>query len=171
MQAALMASPAKKGATEGDFEDSAPASVPVKESEPHRASSAPGAGHAVRAIELASASYRIPPGANFAEVKVRRTSAADQSSFQWWTEGATALSGVDYVPQLPARVTFERGSRTATLFVKLLPDSARKQSAKFEVVIGGASKGNSLVGLARAQVVLAPVVVATASAASVPPIG
>ena len=94
---------------------------------------------------------------------MRRASAGDQSSFEWWTEGSTAMSGVDFVPQLPAKVTFERGSRTATLFVKLLPDSARKQSAKFDVVIGGASKG-ALVGLARTQVVLAPVVVAAGSA-------
>ena len=170
MRAASIASPLARPATESnEFEDSPPVSVPIKEPEAHRATPSAGSGRAARAIELASASYRIAPGANFVEVKVRRTSATDQSSFQWWTEGSTALSGVDYVPQLPARVTFERGSRTATLFVKLLSDSARKQTAKFDVVIGGASKG-SLVGVARTQVVLAPVVVATASATSVAPI-
>jgi hypothetical protein len=146
--------------------DSAPPPVPVRDAEAHRPPTT-GSGHAAREIELASASYRIPPGANFAEVKVRRASAGDQSTFEWWTEGATALSGVDYVPQLPARVTFERGSRTATLFVKLLADSARKQTAKFDVVIGGASKG-TVVGLARTQVVLAPVVVASSSASATP---
>jgi hypothetical protein len=86
---------------------------------------------------------------------VRRTSAADRSTFEWWTEESTALSGVDYVAQPPAKVTFPRGSRTASLFVKLLEDSARKRGAKFDVVIGGASKG-TLVGLSRAQIVLAP---------------
>jgi serine/threonine protein kinase len=165
MRAASIASPLARSAR-SEFEDAPPPTS--KEPETRRAAAA-GSGRAPRAIELASASYRIAPGANFVEVKVRRTSAADQSSFEWWTEGSTAMSGVDYVPQLPARVTFERGSRTTTLFVKLLSDSARKQTAKFDVVIGGASKG-TLVGLARTQVVLAPVVVATASAASVPPI-
>ncbi len=114
--------------------------------------------HAARAIDLASASYRIPRGANFAEVRVRRTSASDRSSFEWWTEESTALSGVDYVAQPPATVTFQRGSRTLSLFVKLLEDSGRKGSAKFNVVIGDASKG-TLVGVSRAQVVLAPVAV------------
>jgi serine/threonine protein kinase len=108
-----------------------------------------------RSIDLASASYRVLPGANFAEVRVRRTSASDRSSFEWWTEESTALSGVDYVPQPPARITFQRGSRTASLFVKLLADSARKDSAKFNVVVGDTSKG-TLVGLSRAQIVLAP---------------
>jgi Protein kinase domain len=148
----------------GDSETAAQNNALSKDAEGHRPTV-----RAAREIELASASYRIPPGANFAEVKVRRASAGDQSSFEWWTEGATAMSGVDFVPQLPAKVTFERGSRTATLFVKLLPDSARKQSAKFDVVIGGASKG-TLVGLARTQVVLAPVVVASGSAGPAAPI-
>ncbi len=68
------------------------------------------------------------------------------------------MSGVDYVAQPPATVTFQRGSRTLSLFVKLLEDSGRKGSAKFNVVIGDASKG-TLVGVSRAQVVLAPVAV------------
>ncbi len=125
------------------------------------------AKRASRAVDLASASYRVLPGANFAEVRVRRTSASDRSSLEWWTEESTALSGVDYVPQPPARITFQRGSRTASLFVKLLADSARKDSAKFNVVIGDASKG-TLVGLSRAQIVLAP---GAAAPGTAPPSG
>jgi len=52
------------------------------------------------------------------------------------------------------------------LFVKLLEDSALKRGAKFDVVIGDASKGTS-VGLSRAQIVLAP----SAAASGTPPIG
>jgi hypothetical protein len=111
--------------------------------------------HAARGINIASTSYRVPRGANFAEVRVRRKSALGRSSFEWWTEESTALSGVDYVSQPPAKVTFLRGSHTASLFVKLLGDSARRQNAKFNVVIGEATKG-TLVGLSRAQIVLAP---------------
>jgi hypothetical protein len=164
--AAAQSTLASSEAPPANESEAAPADGASKDAEAHRP--APS-GHAARAIELVSTSYRIPPGANFAEVKVRRTSGSDQASFEWWTEGATALSGIDYVPQSPARVTFERGSRTTTLFVKLLADSARKQTAKFDVVIGGPSKG-TLVGLARTQVVLAPVVVASSSP-SAPPIG
>ena len=108
------------------------------------------------AINLASASYRLRPGANFAEVKVRRSSASsERASFEWWTEESSALSGVDYVAQPRSTVTFLPGSRTTSLFVKLLADSPRKRPAQFDVVIGGASRGTSL-GVSRAQVMLAP---------------
>jgi hypothetical protein len=108
------------------------------------------------AINLASASYRLPAGANFAEVKVRRSSASsERASFEWWTEESSALSGIDYVAQPRSTVTFLTGSRTTSLFVKLLADSPRKRPAQFDVVIGGASRGTSL-GVSRAQVMLAP---------------
>jgi serine/threonine protein kinase len=158
MLAASTAAPAS------DSEDTATTAETRKNSDAHHPAPT---GHTARAIELVSASYRIPPGANFAEIKVRRPSTAGPSSFEWWTEGATAMSGIDYVPQLPARVTFERGSHTTSLFVKLLADSARKQTAKFDVVIGGPSKG-TMVGVARTQVVLAPVVVASSSGSTTP---
>lgn len=110
----------------------------------------------VAAINLASASYHMRPGANFAEVRVRRSSASpDRASFEWWTEESSALSGIDYVAQPRSTVTFLPGSRTTSLFVKLLADSSRKRPAIFDVVIGGASKGTSL-GVSRAQVMLAP---------------
>jgi serine/threonine protein kinase len=108
------------------------------------------------AINLAAASYHMPPGTNFAEIRVRRSSAsAGRSSFEWWTEESSAVSGVDYVAQPRSKVTFLPGSRTTSLFVRLLADSSRKQAAKFDVVIGGASRGISL-GVSRAEIILAP---------------
>jgi hypothetical protein len=163
MTAAAMATASASKST-APADDAAPSATAETESsdasgklasDEHHATSTVSSRHVSRAIGLASASYRVPVGANFAEVRVLRTSASDGSSFEWWTEESTARSGVDYVPQQPAKVTFQHGSRMATLFVKLLGDSGRKQSAKFEVVIGGASKGTS-VGLSRAEVVLAP---------------
>jgi serine/threonine protein kinase len=109
-----------------------------------------------QAINLAPASYHVPPGTNFAEILVRRSSAsADRSSFEWWTEESSAVSGVDYVAQPRSKVTFLPGSRTTSLFVRLLADSSRKQAAKFDVVIGGASRGISL-GVSRAEIILPP---------------
>ena len=145
--------------------DAAPTESTIKAAtEGHHAAS-PAVRHGSRSIDLASSSYRVKPGANFAEIRIRRTSASDASSFEWWTEESTALSGVDYVPQSPAKVTFQRGSRTAVVFVKLLADSARRDGAKFNVVVGDVSKG-TLVGLSRAQIVLAP----GAAGSSEPPI-
>jgi serine/threonine protein kinase len=152
MTAAAMATASASKST-APADDAAPSATAETESsdasgklasDEHHATSTVSSRHVSRAIGLASASYRVPVGANFAEVRVLRTSASDGSSFEWWTEESTARSGVDYVPQQPAKVTFQHGSRMATLFVKLLGDSGRKQSAKFEVVIGGASKGTSV---------------------------
>jgi hypothetical protein len=113
-----------------------------------------GAGPDRETIDFASTSYTVPPGAKFAEIRVRRNRASrGRESFEWWTEDSSALSGIDFVTQRPAKVTFLPGSRTASLFVKVLDDSARKQPAKFDVVIGGASKG-TLLGVSRAEVTL-----------------
>jgi hypothetical protein len=113
-----------------------------------------GAGPTREKINFASASYVLQPGAKFAELRVRRNTASpDKASFEWWTEDSSALSGIDFVTQPRAKVTFLPGSRTASLFVKVLDDSARKQAAKFDVVIGGASKG-TLLGISRAEVTL-----------------
>jgi len=43
-------------------------------------------------------------------------------------EESSALSGIDFVTQPRAKVTFLPGSRTASLFVKVLDDSARRQA-------------------------------------------
>jgi serine/threonine protein kinase len=118
------------------------------------AARAAGAPTAREKIDLASASYAVPAGAKFAEIRVRRNKASQtRDSFEWWTEDSSALPGVDFVTQRPAKVTFPPGSRTASLFVKLLDDAARKRTAKFDVVIGGASKG-TLLGVSRAEVTL-----------------
>ncbi len=115
---------------------------------------AAGAGAQLEKIDLASSSYTLPPGARFAEIRVRRNRASpDRASFEWWTEDSSALPGVDFVTQPPAKVTFPPGGLTASLFVKVLDDSARKRTAKFNVVIGGASKG-TLLGVSRAEVTL-----------------
>jgi len=133
----------------------APAEAAPQEVPPVASSTrAMGTGPTLETINFTSASYILPPGAKFAEIRVRRnTVSPDKASFEWWTEDSSALSGIDFVTQPRAKVTFLPGSRSASLFVKVLDDSARKQSAKFDVVIGGASKG-TLLGTSRAEVTL-----------------
>jgi hypothetical protein len=115
---------------------------------------ATGAGPSLEKIDLASASYTLSPGTKFAEIRVRRNTASrERASFEWWTEESSAQPGIDFVNQPRAIVTFLPGSRTASLFVKVLDDALRTQPAKFDVVIGGASKGTML-GVSRTQVTL-----------------
>jgi hypothetical protein len=136
--------------------DATAESVPSRPAFPPAAAAprAAGAGPRIEKIDLTSASYTLPPGTKFAEIRVRRNRASrDQASFEWWTEESTALPGIDFVTQPRVKVTFLPGSRTASLFVKVLDDAARTKPAKFDVVIGGASNGTVL-GISRAEVTL-----------------
>jgi len=107
-------------------------------------------------IGIAAASYRIRAGKNFAEIHVRRTSGlSGNTSFAWWTEPASALAGADFVPQSRTTTFFSPGRLTASLFIKLIPHSSRKQSNVFYVVIGNPSDGSSM-GSSKAAISLSP---------------
>jgi serine/threonine protein kinase len=108
-------------------------------------------------IGIAAGMYRIAPGQKFAEIQVRRSQGSNAgTSFEWWTEPASAVEGVDYVPQSRATMSFPRGKLTASLFVKLLPNAARKRSDVFYVVIGNPSDGSALGTVSKAKVALPP---------------
>ena len=108
-------------------------------------------------IGIAAGTYKIAPGEKFAEIQVRRTiSSSAGTSFEWWTEAASAVEGVDYVPQSHATMSFPRGKQTASLFIKLLPNQARKRTNIFYVVIGNPSGGSALGNVAKAKVALPP---------------
>ena len=73
----------------------------------------------------------------------------------WHSSGivrATAMSGIDFLPQ--ARVTqfLPAGRSISTLFVKILPNASRHHSAVFFVVIGEPSDGTSLGRVTRTAV-------------------
>ncbi|HEY2146067.1 MAG TPA: protein kinase, partial [Steroidobacteraceae bacterium] len=94
-------------------------------------------------IGIAAGMYRIAPGQKFAEIQVHRSQGSNaDTSFEWWTEPASALEGVDYVPQTRATMSFPRGRQSASLFIKLLPNTSRKRSDVFYVVIGNPSSGS-----------------------------
>ena len=104
-------------------------------------------------LSISSAAYRIGAAQHFAEIHVRRSSRAGAvTSFVWWTEPSTAMSGIDFLPQ--ARVTqfLPAGRSISTLFVKILPNASRHHSAVFFVVIGEPSDGTSLGRVTRTAV-------------------
>jgi serine/threonine protein kinase len=111
----------------------------------------------IERIGMAAAAYSFRSGEKFAEIRVHRSSGSKGgTSFQWWTEPASALSDTDFVPQAPATVFFAPGVRTVSLFIKLLPNSARKRTATFYVVLGNASSGSALSNVAKASISLHP---------------
>jgi hypothetical protein len=106
-------------------------------------------------LSIAARSYRIGARNNFAEIHIRRSGGSDaDTSFAWWTEPSSAMPGIDYIPQARTVQMISKRRQTATLFVKLVPDATRKQSAVFYVVIGEPGNGTSLGRITRAAVFL-----------------
>jgi serine/threonine protein kinase len=102
-------------------------------------------------------SYSFGAHQKFAEIRVHRsTGSKGTTSFEWWTEPATALAGTDFAPQAPATVFFPAGKQSVSLFIKLLPNPERKRTAQFYVVLGNASSGSALSKASKASVSLAP---------------
>jgi serine/threonine protein kinase len=106
-------------------------------------------------ISIAAGSYNIGGHRNFAEIHVRRSNASGgDTTFTWWTEPGTALPGTDFEARAPAVQLLSRQSQMASLFVRLVPNAARKRHAVFYVVIGEPGGGVSLGRVTRAAVVL-----------------
>jgi hypothetical protein len=67
-------------------------------------------------------SPRLAIASRFAEVRVRRPAKmSGETPFVWWTEGASAKAGVDFVNQSRATQFFPKGKDSTSVFVKLLP--------------------------------------------------
>jgi hypothetical protein len=108
-------------------------------------------------IGLDVSSYSFGAREKFAEIRVHRSSGSKGgTSFEWWTEPASALAGTDFAPQAPATVFFPAGKQSVSVFVKLLPNAARKRTALFYVVLGNTSSGSALSKASKASISLHP---------------
>jgi eukaryotic-like serine/threonine-protein kinase len=148
--------------------DSAPADADIDDAPPAaKATAAPKAGlktqNAARPLDkterigMVAGSYSFRGGEKFAEIRVHRsTGSKATTSFEWWTEPATALAGTDFAPQAPTTVFFPAGIRTVSLFIKLLPNASRKRTALFYVVLGNTSGGSALNSASKASISLHP---------------
>ena len=106
-------------------------------------------------ISIAAGHYEIGAHKNFAEIHVHRSNGSGgDTTFTWWTEAGTALPGTDYESRAPTIQLLSGQSQMASLFVKLVPNVARKRHVVFYVVIGEPGSGVSLGRVTRAAVVL-----------------
>jgi serine/threonine protein kinase len=151
----------ERALAEADTEESEPPAAPA----PSKAgiknrNAAPGAARPIdrtEKISVASASYPIGAGQKFAEIRVHRSAGSKgNTSFEWWTEPGSALAGNDFAPQAPTITFFPSGARTVSLFIKLVPNAARKRPAVFYVVLGNPSTGTLLGAVSKAAVSLHP---------------
>jgi serine/threonine protein kinase len=111
--------------------------------------------------------YRVHSGENFAEIRVHRTTPSPSGTpFVWWTEAASAKTGIDYVAQAKATGVFPAGKNWTSIFIKLLPNSARAQPEVFYVAIAEAGQASRSGHIARAEVWLPTVVEQSPSVAA-----
>lgn len=142
---------------DADIDDAPPTPTPAPKSNLKVQNTAARPIDKTERIGMVATSYSLRGGEKFAEVRVHRsTGSKATTSFEWWTEPASALAGTDFVPQAPATVFFPAGVRTVSLFIKLLPNTARKRTALFYVVIGNTSGGSALSSASKASISLHP---------------
>src|ERR1700722_17808066 len=124
----------ERALAEADTEESEPPAAP----EPSKAdaknrTAAPSAARPIdrtEKISVASASYPIGGGQKFAEIRVHRSAGSQgDTSFEWWTEPGSALAGNDFAPQAPTTTFFPSGVQSVSLFIKVVPNAARKRPA------------------------------------------
>jgi serine/threonine protein kinase len=144
---------------ETDLDDAPPAdaaaAAPVPDAKARNAAARPI--DKTERIGMAATSYSFRGGEKFAEIRVHRsTGSKATTSFEWWTEPGSALAGTDFAPQAPATVFFPAGVRTVSLFVKLLPNTTRKRTAVFYVLLGNTSGGSALSSASKASRSLHP---------------
>ena len=109
----------------------------------------------IDSVSIAAGYYKIGARKNFAEVHVRRSNGSGgDTTFTWWTEPGTALPGTDYVATARTIQLLSERSQMASLFVRLVPNVARKHRVVFYVVIAEPGNGASLGRVTRAAVVL-----------------
>jgi serine/threonine protein kinase len=148
---------ADSATADADIDDAPPAeATPKPETLPKTRNAARPIDKTER-IGMVAGSYSFRAGEKFAEIRVHRsTGSKGTTSFEWWTEPASALSGTDFAPQAPTAVFFPAGMRTVSLFIKLLPNTARKRTALFYVVLGNTSGGSALSSASKASISLHP---------------
>jgi serine/threonine protein kinase len=150
---------ADSGPADADIDDAPPPAAatpaPKTDLKAHNAAARPI--DRTERIGMLATSYAFRGGEKFAEIRVHRsTGSKAATSFEWWTEPASALAGTDFAPQSPATVFFPAGVRTVSLFIKLLPNTARKRTALFYVVLGNTSSGSTLNSASKASISLHP---------------
>lgn len=113
------------------------------------------AASAISTVSFAATIFRITGSGKFAEIRIiRSNAAAAQDSFVWWTEAGSAIPGVDFVLQPRMRQFFLKGSHSAKLFVKILPNLARKHSVEIILGLSEPSKGTKLGVFTHARIVI-----------------
>jgi len=120
-----------------------------------RAAPAPAARSAQTAMGFLADRYQVGARAHFVEAHVWRSHRnGDPNGFIWWTSNASAQAGVDYVAQAPTPRAFGRGRTHVALFIRLLPNPERTQTADFKVCMGQPGNDTGPTGITCSSILL-----------------
>ncbi|MGH8143111.1 MAG: Calx-beta domain-containing protein, partial [Steroidobacteraceae bacterium] len=112
----------------------------------------PGAALGVR---FAATSYDVTDTAPAARVVVRRTGSADNDiRFVWWTMEDSAKADVDFAPLGVRTEVIPRGADNITIYIPIISNPLRHQTATFFVALGAPGTGQSDTPAQRASVTI-----------------
>jgi serine/threonine protein kinase len=112
---------------------------------------------AVNEISFSAETYRVRSDEHFAEIDIHHSSESRvTSSFEWWTEGASARAGIDFIAQNRTTKIFPIGRHWTKLFVRIVPNAERAHVQTFYVNIAQPSAGSKLGAVARAAILIPP---------------
>jgi serine/threonine protein kinase len=110
---------------------------------------------AAKEISLSAETYRVRSDEHFAEIDIHRSNESRvTSSFEWWTEGATARPGIDFIAQNRTTKLFPTGKLWTKLFVRIVPNAERTHTETFYVDIAQPGTGSKLGAVARAAILI-----------------
>jgi serine/threonine protein kinase len=108
-------------------------------------------------IIFSAETYRVRSDEHFAEIDIHRSNESRvTSSFEWWTEGASARPGIDFIAQNRTTQIFPTGRLWTKLFVRIVPNAERAHIQTFYVNITEPSVGSKLGAVARAAILIPP---------------
>jgi hypothetical protein len=118
---------------------------------------AAAAPHRTAANEIAFSTdtYRVRSDEHFVEIDIHRSNESRvTSSFEWWTEGASARAGIDFIAQNRTTKFFPTGRLWTKLFVRIVPNAERTHIETFYVNIAQPGGGSKLGTVARAAILI-----------------
>jgi hypothetical protein len=108
-------------------------------------------------ISFSADTYQVRSDEHFAEINIHRSNESRvTSSFEWWTEGASARPGSDFIAQKRTTQSFPNGRHWTKLFVRIVPNAARTHTQTFYVYMTEPSTGTRSGAVTRAAILIPP---------------
>ena len=134
-----------------------PTPEPAASDTPGHGSAQSVARRAADEISFSADTYQVRTDEHFAEINVHRTGDSRvTNSFEWWTEGASARPGSDFVAQKRTTQSFPNGRHWTKLFIRIVPNAARTRTQMFYVYMTEPGTAQRPGAVTRAAILIPP---------------